>query len=87
MRSPRLLMAPREDDEDDGAAGRTGRTRTPRDPDARSLDEVTSEHVLRVLARHDDNATAAARVLGVSRTTLWRMLKRWGVKRPAAQGK
>ena len=52
-----------------------------RDPDARALDDVTREHVLRVLARHGDNATAAARQLGVSRTTLWRMLKRWGVAR------
>ncbi|HEV2104694.1 MAG TPA: sigma 54-interacting transcriptional regulator, partial [Candidatus Eisenbacteria bacterium] len=51
------------------------------DPDARTLEEVTREHVLRALARHHGNATAAARQLGVSRTTLWRMLKRWGVPR------
>jgi transcriptional regulator with PAS, ATPase and Fis domain len=56
------------------------------DPDASSLDDVTREHVLRVLARHGDNATAAARQLGVSRTTLWRMLKRWGVSRGPAKG-
>jgi two-component system response regulator HydG len=87
VRSPRLLMAPREDGELDAAAARAGRARAPRDPDARSLDEVTREHVLRVLSRHGDNATAAAKVLGVSRTTLWRMLKRWGVRRPAAPGK
>ena len=53
--------------------------------DGRSLDEVTREHVQRVLARHTGNATAAARQLGISRTTLWRMLKRWGLAR-AAQG-
>ena len=88
VRTPRLLMAPRGDEADEPAlAGRGTRPRGPRDPDARSLDEVTREHVLRVLARHDDNATAAARVLGVSRTTLWRMLKRWGVKRPSPSGK
>ena len=87
VRSPRLLMAPSDDEPGDAAPGRTGRARAPRDPDARSLDEVTREHVLRVLARQDDNATAAARVLGVSRTTLWRMLKRWGVTRPGAAGK
>ncbi len=50
--------------------------------DRRSLDEVTREHVLRVIARHHGNATAAAKQLGLSRTTLWRMLKRWGVARP-----
>ncbi|MFM7231068.1 MAG: sigma-54 interaction domain-containing protein [bacterium] len=85
VRSPRLLgpgLVP-----DEGVpvlGGRRGRA--PRDPDARSLDEVTREHVLRALARHDGNATAAARQLGVSRTTLWRMLKRWGVSRRAVKG-
>ena len=49
--------------------------------DDRSLDEVTREHVLRVLGRFEGNATAAARQLGVSRTTMWRMLKRYGVVR------
>jgi two-component system response regulator HydG len=88
VRSPRLLMAPRDDESHESAlAGRTGRARAPRDPESRSLDDVTREHVLRVLARQDDNATAAARVLGVSRTTLWRMLKRWGVKRLSLKGK
>ena len=67
-------------------ATRAGRTRTPRDPDSRTLDEVTREYVLRVLARHDGNAAAAARQLEVSRTTLWRMLKRWGVSRKAVKG-
>jgi DNA-binding NtrC family response regulator len=65
------------------ARGRSGAG----DPDARSLDDVTREHVLRVLARHGENATAAARQLGVSRTTLWRMLKRWGVPRSAVKAR
>jgi len=83
VRTPRLLTAgePMAAEALDGVPARSGRPRAPRDPDMRSLDEVTREHVLRVLARTDDNATAAARVLGVSRTTLWRMLKRWGVAR------
>jgi transcriptional regulator of acetoin/glycerol metabolism len=63
-----------------------GRPRTGRDPDARSLDDVTREHVMRALTRHDGNATAAAKQLGVSRTTLWRMLKRWGIPRGRAHG-
>jgi len=85
VRSPRLLspragfgpeMAPIEE------AGGAGRPRSmSRDADARSLDDVTREHVLRALTRHDGNATAAAKQLGVSRTTLWRMLKRWGIPR------
>jgi transcriptional regulator with PAS, ATPase and Fis domain len=87
VRSPRLLPRATLDGTESLAEGspRAGRTRATRDPDARPLDEVTREHVLRVLARHDDNATAAARTLGVSRTTLWRMLKRWGVKRGPAK--
>jgi transcriptional regulator with PAS, ATPase and Fis domain len=88
VRSPRLLARGREDGPAafaDEAATR-GRIRAPRDPDSRSLDEVTREHVLRVLAKHGDNATAAAKTLGVSRTTLWRMLKRWGVPRDSSKG-
>ena len=52
--------------------------------DTRSLEDITREHVLRVLQRHHGNATSAARQLGVSRTTLWRMLKRYGVARGGA---
>ena len=90
VRSPRLLVRGREDGAADlhpDPASRAGRARGSRDPDARSLDEVTREHVLRVLAKHGDNATAAAKTLGVSRTTLWRMLKRWGVPRDASKGR
>jgi len=93
VRTPRLL-APRAggDPELPGSLARdaalgTARPRgSGRDPDARSLDDVTREHVLRALARHAGNATAAAKQLGVSRTTLWRMLKRWGVSRNATRG-
>jgi DNA-binding NtrC family response regulator len=90
VRSPRLLSpragvdvepAEREAPPFAGRARASGR-----DPDARSLDDVTREHVLRALALHGGNATAAAKQLGVSRTTLWRMLKRWGVSRSATRG-
>jgi transcriptional regulator with PAS, ATPase and Fis domain len=85
VRSPRLL-SPRAGFEPElapiEAAAGAGRPRSSgRDADARSLDDVTREHVLRALTRHDGNATAAAKQLGVSRTTLWRMLKRWGIPR------
>jgi transcriptional regulator with PAS, ATPase and Fis domain len=56
------------------------------DRDSLSLEEVTREHVLRVLERHRGNTTSASRQLGVSRTTLWRMLRRWGVSRPTLKG-
>jgi transcriptional regulator with PAS, ATPase and Fis domain len=90
VRTPRLLA--RSVGHGDEGAGHDGGMRdargrsASRDPEALSLDDVTREHVLRVLARHDGNATAAARQLGVSRTTLWRMLKRWGVPRGPAKG-
>jgi DNA-binding NtrC family response regulator len=89
VRTPRLL-APRAGVEPETIAHEVapgaGRPRTGRDPDARSLDDVTREHVMRALTRHDGNATAAAKQLGVSRTTLWRMLKRWGIPRGRAHG-
>ncbi len=46
-----------------------------------SLAEVERDHIRRVLQRHDGNATAAARQLGISRTTLWRKLRQYGLRR------
>jgi len=48
-----------------------------------TLEEVEREHILDTLDRYRGNATAAARHLGVSRTTLWRKLRRYGVPRRA----
>ena len=47
------------------------------------LTRVEEEHIRLVLARHRGNATAAARQLGISRTTLWRKLKQYGAPRTA----
>jgi two-component system, NtrC family, response regulator HydG len=49
--------------------------------DAWSLADVEKEHIRRVLERHHGNATAAARQLGISRTTLWRKLREYGLAR------
>jgi transcriptional regulator with PAS, ATPase and Fis domain len=57
----------------------------PGDPrDAWSLAAVEKEHIRRVLARHRGNATTAARQLGISRTTLWRKLREYGLRRTDA---
>jgi DNA-binding NtrC family response regulator len=47
------------------------------------LTRVEEEHIRLVLARHRGNATSAARQLGISRTTLWRKLKQYGIQRLA----
>ena len=49
--------------------------------DSWSLAEVEKEHIQRVLALHRGNATSAAKQLGISRTTLWRKLREYGLKR------
>jgi DNA-binding NtrC family response regulator len=86
IRSPRLLSSPsgatsvRVGSADEALMERTlAQAASARDE--MSLEDVTREHTLRVLDRHHGNATAAAKQLGVSRTTLWRMLRRWGVAR------
>jgi two-component system response regulator HydG len=46
-----------------------------------SLADVEKEHIRLVLAHHGGNATTAARQLGISRTTLWRKLREYGLRR------
>ncbi len=43
-----------------------------------TLDELERRYVLRVLESVEGNKAAAARVLGIERRTLYRMLERWG---------
>lgn len=43
-----------------------------------TLDEIERHHILRVLAAVDDSKTEAARVLGISRKTLYRKLASYG---------
>jgi two-component system response regulator HydG len=47
----------------------------------RSLEEVDREHVLRVLGLTGGNREESARILGISRRTLSRMIQRWGLPR------
>jgi two-component system response regulator HydG len=49
--------------------------------DSWSLADVEREHIMRVLKRHGGNSTAASRQLGISRTTLWRKLRQYGIRR------
>jgi len=44
-----------------------------------SLAEVEARHIRRVVKRVDGNLTKAARSLGISRSTLWRKMKRYGI--------
>ncbi len=67
-------------------AAATGGAVTTGDRDGWSLAEVERDHIQRVLARHRGNATAAARQLGISRTTLWRKLREYGIARTDLTG-
>jgi two-component system, NtrC family, response regulator HydG len=54
-----------------------GAGRAPADLSSGTLDEVLRSHVLRTLDRCQGSRSAAARALGIDRTTLYRMLLRW----------
>jgi DNA-binding NtrC family response regulator len=44
-----------------------------------TLEEVEKRHILRVLAHQNDNRSAAARALGISRATLYEKLHKYGL--------
>ncbi len=96
VRAPRLLpthdgatsASPADEPQGRPAARRAESvTRAPDDdapaPDRRalSLADVEREHIVTVLARHRGNVTAAAQQLGISRTTLWRKMRAYGISR------
>ena len=54
-----------------------GAGRAPAGGQAGTLDEVVRTHVAQTLERNGGNRAAAARALGIDRTTLYRMLMRW----------
>jgi len=45
----------------------------------RSLQEVEADHIRNVLQRLEGNQTQAAKVLGISRSTLWRKMSEYGI--------
>jgi len=47
-----------------------------------ALRDVEAQAILEALSRHGWNRTAAARELGIHKTTLWRKMKRLGIKLP-----
>ncbi len=63
------------------AAGRNGDGTSDPDRDTWSLADVEREHIVRVLSRHRGNATSAAKQLGISRTTMWRKMREYGLDR------
>jgi DNA-binding NtrC family response regulator len=75
FRSPRLLPGGRAH----AAAAVAGEAAVPREQ--WSLAAIEKEHIERVLALHRGNATGAAKQLGISRTTLWRKLRQYGLSR------
>jgi two-component system response regulator RegA len=48
----------------------------------KTLDELVREHIMRVLAEHNGNVSAAARALGMHRRSLQRKLNRQSAKQP-----
>ena len=83
IRSPRLLPRATDGVAARSVAGAAVAAAPPVEPtrDEWSLADVEKEHIRRVLARHHGNATYAARQLGISRTTLWRKLREYGLSR------
>ena len=51
-----------------------------------TLEELERRYVARVLESVAGNKAAAARILGIERKTLYRMLERWGGRGPGAEG-
>ncbi len=54
---------------------------------ARNLEEVEARYIEEVLRRNNYNRSAAARELGIHKTTLWRKVKKLGIKLPSMDGR
>ena len=91
IRAPRLLSQSRHDNASGASAAGARAPYGGGAPEAASardgwtMAEVEKEHIQRVLERHQGNATGAAKQLGISRTTLWRKLRQYGIRRPGRE--
>lgn len=47
-------------------------------PRVATLEEVVRDHILQVLAIHDNHKARTAQALGIDRTTLWKKLREYG---------
>ncbi len=72
-----VAMAPSSHVEAEDVRLALGRGEPPGAAASDTLDEVVRAHVQRVVHAHRGNRAAAARALGVDRSTLYRMLARW----------
>ena len=54
---------------------------TPADVAAKSLDEIKKERLAQALRETNGNQSEAARILGISRTSVWSQMRRYGVER------
>jgi DNA-binding NtrC family response regulator len=52
--------------------------------DFHSLEEVEKRYIARVLERTGGNKGKAAKILGINRTSLWRMMNRLGIEDPSS---
>ena len=46
------------------------------DEDLKTLEEVSKQYIREVLEKVEGNKTRAAEILGINRTSLWRMIHR-----------
>ena len=53
----------------------------PADVAAKSLDEIKKERLAQALREANGNQSEAARILGISRTSVWSQMRRYGVER------
>ena len=56
-------------------------------PESKNLDELEARFIRETLRRNGWNRTAAARELGIHKTTLWRKIKRLGIDLPLIDGR
>ena len=76
----RVRESLKTEDDTGGARSETGSTT---DESLLPLAELERRHIFRVLARTSGNKQAAARILGIDRTTLQRKLERYDLEKSA----